>query len=134
MELRNPRLVLSFLGGMVPIPVAFLEFKLWVNFYILVSFTKWKRNFSFTWSEDKQIFFCLQYTRTVLVRFDSFPNCFMNILIFVTLGDIFWFYSTFFININIMLIESFCKLSFTSYNFISFNKFNIFVLYKSFVC
>ena len=119
---------------MVPIPVAFLEFKLWVNFYISVSFTKWKRNFSFTWNEDKQIFFYLQYTRTVLVGFDSFPNCFMNILIFVTLGDIFWFYSTFFININIILIESFCKLSFTSYNFISFNKFNIFVLYKSFVC
>ena len=47
------------------------------------------------------------------VGFDNFCNFLLDILIFVTLGDIFWFYSTtFFNNINIMFIESFCKLSF----------------------
>ena len=70
----------------------------------------------------------LQYTRMVLVGFDNFHNCFLNILIFVTRGDIFWFYSTtFFNNVNIMFIENFCKLSFASCNFIFFNKCNIFV-------
>ena len=65
----------------------------------------------------------------VLVGFDNFPSNFMNILIFVTLGDIFQFYSTTYSNKdNIMFIESFCKLSFTSYNFISLNKYDIFVL------
>ena len=63
--------------------------------------------------------FYLQYTRIVFIGFDNFPNCFLDILIFVTLRDIFWFYSTtFFNNFNIMFVESFCKLSSTSYNFI----------------
>ena len=54
----------------------------------------------------------------VFIGFDNFRNYFVNILIFVTLGDIFWFYSTTFFNdVNIMFIESFFKLSFTSYNF-----------------
>ena len=62
----------------------------------------------------------------VFVGFDNFPNCFLNILIFVTLGDIFWFYfNTFFNNVNIMFIESFSKLSFASYNLISFNIFGL---------
>ena len=62
----------------------------------------------------------------VFVVFDNFPNCFLNFLIFVTRGDIFWCYSTtFFNNVNIMFIETFCKLSFASYNFIFFNKFNM---------
>ena len=47
--------------------------------------------------------FYLQYTRMVLVGSDNFPNCFLNILIFVKLGDIFWFYSTtFFNNVNLI--------------------------------
>ena len=49
----------------------------------------------------------------VLVEFDNFPNCFLNILIFDTLGDIFWFYSTTFSNnINITFTENLCKHSF----------------------
>ena len=62
------------------------------------------------------------------IGFDNFPNFFMNILIFAGLGDIFWFCFTTFFN------KSFYKLSFTSYNFVSFNKCNIFVLQKSFFC
>ena len=65
----------------------------------------------------------------VFVGFVNFPNCFLNILIFVMLGAVFWFYSTtFFNNVNIMLIQSFCKLPFASYNLIFFNKCNIAVL------
>ena len=65
----------------------------------------------------------------VFIGFDNLTNCFMNVLIFVTLGDIVWFYcATFFNNVNIMFIESFCKLSFTNFNFVSFNKCNVFVL------
>ena len=64
----------------------------------------------------------------VLVGFDNFPNCFLNILINVRQGDIFWFYSTtIFNNVNIIFIESFCKLSFANYNFIFLNKGNIIV-------
>ena len=37
----------------------------------------------------------------ILVKFDNFPNCFLNTLIFVTLGDI--FFPTFFNNINIII-------------------------------
>ena len=63
----------------------------------------------------------------VFVGFDNFPNYFINILIFVTLGDIFWFYSaTFFNNSDHCKLSTFCKLFFTSYSFISLNKCNIF--------
>ena len=52
----------------------------------------------------------------VFIGFDNFANCFMNILIFLALGDTFWFSSTtFFNNVNIMFIESFSKISSTSY-------------------
>ena len=43
----------------------------------------------------------LQYTKMILVKFDNFLNCFLNTLIFVTLGDI--FFPTFFNNINIII-------------------------------
>ena len=76
------------------------------------------------------ILFNLQYTRMVrwliFLGFDNFPNCYMNTLIFVKLAVIFLFFSTtFFNNVNIAFIESFFKLSFTSYNFVSFNKCKI---------
>ena len=65
----------------------------------------------------------MQNTYMVFVGLDSFPNCFLNILIFVMLGDLFWFYSTtFFNNANILFIESFCKLSFAIYGFNLFSK------------
>ena len=58
----------------------------------------------------------------VFVGFKNFSICFLNMVIFVTLGEIFWFYSTtFFNNVNIMFIENFCKLSFASYSFIFFS-------------
>ena len=47
--------------------------------------------------------------------------CFLSLM-----GDIFWFYSTIFFNsVNIMFIESFSKVSFASYNFSFFNKWNL---------
>ena len=62
----------------------------------------------------------------IFLGFDNFPNCYMNTLIFVKLAVIFLFFSTtFFNNVNIAFIESFFKLSFTSYNFVSFNKCKI---------
>ena len=65
----------------------------------------------------------------IFVGFVNFPNCFLNILIFVMLRAVFWFYSTtFFNNVNIMLIQSFCKLPFAGYNLIFFSKCNIAVL------
>ena len=46
----------------------------------------------------------------VLVGFNNFPNCFLNILIFITLGDIFWFCSTtFFNNVNICSLRFFAS-------------------------
>ena len=56
----------------------------------------------------------------VLVGFDNFPNCFMNILIFLTLGDIFWLCpTTFFNNVNIVFIVSSHSLIITLFPSIS---------------
>ena len=42
----------------------------------------------------------------VLEGFDNFPIFFLSILIFVTLGDIFWFYSTTFFNMFLKVFAS----------------------------
>ena len=45
-----------------------------------------------------------------VVGFDNFPTSFLNSLIFVTLEDIVWFYSTTFFNsVNIMFIKVFAS-------------------------
>ena len=127
---KNSTATFMSFGGMVSIPVAFLGSNPCISFFYFNFIYKMKTKFflyvKWRWAD---IVFYLQYTRMVFIRFDNFPNCFVNIFIFVTLGDIFWFYSTtFFNNVNIMLIESFCKLSFANYNFLFFNKWNIVVL------
>ena len=99
-----------------------------LKFFCFSFIYKRKKKISFIRNEDEQTFFYLQYCRMVLVGFDNFPNCFLNILINVRQGDIFWFYSTtIFNNVNIIFIESFCKPSFANYNFIFLNKGNIIV-------
>ena len=70
----------------------------------------------------------LHYTRTVFAEFDDFTY-FLNTPIFVILEGISWFYwTTFFKNVNVMLIESFRKVSLSNRNFVSFNERNDFFL------
>ena len=119
---KKPTAPFKCFGEIVSISVAFLQFNPWISF--LFQFHLQNENKIFPLHEMKMsrnIY--MQNTYMVFVGLDSFPNCFLNILIFVMLGDLFLFYSTtFFNNANILFIESFCKLSFAIYGFNLFSK------------
>ena len=75
---KSPATFIS-VRGIVSIPVGFLEFHPCISFFYFNLIYKLK-------TKDEQKFFICNILAWFL---SDFPNCFLNILIFVTLGNVF---------------------------------------------